>query len=146
MRVPTERKRGGIPRLAEADQGFGPVAVFDPLEERSHHLLQVISQCGTSAYLLPSRGSLVRAPGTCSLAFVALGDSSERDARLSLIRDLKQNGSTILAYEDGLRAWPLAERCRALLAGAAKTLDSAEEQFATEASAHLADLLAKHTE
>ena len=69
----------------------------------------------------------------CRAALVAGGASfpGGRSAP-DIIEHLSRCGVTVIAYADGVNAWPLARRCRFLLRGCSCLLDSAAPAFPEE--------------
>lgn len=56
---------------------------------------------------------------------------------VDVIQELKRRGFQVVAYDDGVDAWPIRQRCRPLLAGATELLDSSNAGF----SGHLQRIL-----
>ncbi len=77
-----------------------------------------------------------------AIAIVALGEpSSSEDPGPNIVSDLTAGGFQVIAYEDGADAWPLAVRCRALLAGGSWLLDSGRPDFEDQLRRLLASVL-----
>jgi two-component system response regulator AtoC len=124
--------RGGDP---PADcPGTSRVLVADRSLTSKHSILEAIAASGATAErirALPSLDALCSEP--CCAALVAAGQSLEEGGTsLQLIERLHQSGCAVIGYEDGAGGWPLARRCRFLLAGCSCLLDSASEAFPIE--------------
>lgn len=132
-----------------AVSGPAPRAVLlaDPVRGRQAMVLGEISGLGAATFLLSTSSYPQHTARRLRLAFVAAGsESSDAQSRLDLIRQLRRAGVRVIAYEDGAAQWPLARRCRLLLAGAAYVLDSGSQSFAEEIRALLGRLLGEEIE
>jgi transcriptional regulator with GAF, ATPase, and Fis domain len=100
--------------------------------------------CGASPYRLSGtrqRVSIVE-PQRYVAAIVALQERPESpNSCLSIVTQLKDAGLCVIAHEFGVAAWPVATRCRVLLAGARHLLDSQRPDFQEVLLATLKDLL-----
>lgn len=65
---------------------------------------------------------------SCEIVAIAL-QSSDADLPLSFIKTARQAGYLVIGYEHRLESWSLRSRCRPLIAGSYKVLDSADPQF-----------------
>ncbi len=78
----------------------------------------------------------------CAAALVPLAVQAKRQAEgLAAIRGFRQRGVPVIAFADGVGAWPLGMRCQALLAGAVRLLDSAQADFSQVLCCQLSRLL-----
>jgi DNA-binding NtrC family response regulator len=105
-------------------------------------VLHVIEECRAAPLPLPDLQAVeaLACSPRCSTAVVATGPP-EGQLALRVIRTLTDKGFTVLAHEDGAGGWPLAARCRLLLAGCGAVLDSATGGFPPELARLLADAL-----
>src|SRR6266581_842994 len=72
-------------------------------------------------------------PDYSDLALIALGDAREPISSVfEMISRYKRSGSLVICYGDGVNRWPVRCKCRPLLAGATRLLDSASAGFATD--------------
>ena len=106
--------------------------------ERFRMIERTIAELGGACLDLSLTGSRWQEREIEGLAVIAMRGSLGQDAAgLALIRDLRQRGIPVLSYADGARDAPVALRCRVLLAGAQRILDSGADEFRHE----LPDLL-----
>jgi len=116
------------------------VIVLDRRESRRDQICRVISGSALCPHALADSqrvGLPEPVTGRC-LTVVGLDDApSARVADLETVEHLKAQGFTVFAVGDGADAWPLADRCRVLLAGASALLDSARDDFAAALEARL---------
>lgn len=104
-------------------RSFPLVLVCDPAGRETSPLSEALREDGPSLRVLRSPAETpVR--GFPALAVVELGNSSEeQDAALKWIAALRKNNCSVVATGCGSRFWPLAKKCRTLLAGACKIFD-----------------------
>jgi DNA-binding NtrC family response regulator len=100
--------------------------------------------CGTRPYRLSGthqRASIVE-PQRYAAAIVALLERPESPKScLPIVTQLRDFGLCVIAHEFGVALWPVATRCRVLLAGARYLLDSQRPDFDEVLVATLKDLL-----
>jgi DNA-binding NtrC family response regulator len=122
------------------------VLVWNPPGSPLRLIDRIVSDCGAHSVFLEALAEVDRIPCSTSAcaALVALGLCPLEDTLgLEVIRRLKGNGFTIIAYEHDSSAWPLGVRCRALLAGASYLLDSGKRGFTQELQRILRGLFAQ---
>jgi transcriptional regulator with GAF, ATPase, and Fis domain len=108
-----------------SDERSLTVLIHDRRVQRRARLQALIVAAGAAPLLADARD----VEGAPALALVAVdgdGEASDEDAlrsALPIVRALSRRSMTILAYGDGVERWPLAQRCRILLAGAPVLLD-----------------------
>ena len=125
------------------------VIAADCQSSRLQLVSRVISDCGAFSRPFSGLAQFVpeEATDTCTLAVVALESKpAPGHPSLEVLRALKRGGFNIVAYEDGLRDWPVVVRCYPLLAGATQLLDSAQRGFPAELKSVLTHLLRSETE
>jgi DNA-binding NtrC family response regulator len=93
---------------------------------------QIIRDAGANPVILEALSDLsgVKLRRQCCVAVVA-ADSQSDDVCIRVIRDLKTNGFEVIACPDA-SAWQLKSKCRLLLAGALRLLDSSSPEFPDE--------------
>lgn len=105
--------------------------VWDRKPERTTQIQRAFREVGISIRVVESSGeteSVSRDTG--AVALVALGNSpAEHEVAFSLIHGFHQSNYAVIAFEDGAGRWPLTARCRVLLAGAKRILDSEAQEF-----------------
>jgi two-component system response regulator PilR (NtrC family) len=111
------------------------VLVCDPSRPCNSYLHDVIAGCGAVPSPITASQALDAesyAPD-CPAALVA-GGASFPDGRSApdIIEHLSRCGVSVIAYADGVNAWPLARRCKFLLHGCSCLLDSAAPAFPEE--------------
>ncbi len=118
-----------LDRLSARDSGL--VALLDPVPNRSRTIRAVLQQAGLSDICMTE--SVSGLPTSADLVLVALGMPPDLNGDvLSEIRRFHVAGTYVIAYEDGSTAWPIGIRCKALLAGARRLLDSSTPVFLEE--------------
>ena len=118
------------------------IPVWDSAVSRRNLVITIIQSCGATAGDGFDRKSCddSRCHG---VALVALDDLHTQAgvSSLSLVRDLKRRGFKIVCYADQILSWPLATRCKALLAGAALLFDSGAQTFSRDLAEALTRLI-----
>ncbi|HET6229335.1 MAG TPA: sigma 54-interacting transcriptional regulator [Longimicrobiaceae bacterium] len=80
------------------------------------------------------------------MAVLALDEPGGSARALVTVRVLREAGSAVLCYGNGVRHWPVGVQCRPVLAGAVHLLDSAQPGFAQELAARVGALHAAERE
>lgn len=109
--------------------------IWDPDPGRLQLITRVASDHGFTPRVISGISLTQRMEIVSSgrIALVALHDVNDPASETLVgIRLLKQREFHVVCYEEGTGSWPLGLRCRALLAGALRILDSAESEFVTE--------------
>ncbi len=103
------------------------VILWDQQPHRRARIRQLVEGVGARAIEI---FELQRALFSSACCVAAVGTGSEPDgAGISALRNLKQQGFEIVAYEDGTEFWSLKLKCLSLLAGAGRLLDSGSANF-----------------
>ncbi len=123
---------GGPP---SQDRDMPAVLLCDSRTIRISTLVELFSKLRASVLLHSPESEPPFALKGSGVGLVALEGEAEFERRIRLLTLLKNAGFALLAYEDGVEWWPLERRCRPLLAGAAKVLDSKADSFASEVAA-----------
>jgi DNA-binding NtrC family response regulator len=95
-------------------------------------IANVIAACGAMPDPISASQHVAdrRPCSLCDTAVVATGQAlSDGSATLNLVRTLHARGFTVIGYEDGVNAWPLASRCKLMLSGCMFLLDSKDDRF-----------------
>ena len=128
----------------EADTRGGDARVVVVYESRIKTVTAVdeaVSRCQLTPRPLPADSQVLRRPGDCGIALVAVaGQPSLHAPVLVSVRRLTDAGCTVLCYADGAAGWPLGVQCRLLIAGAAQLFDSSTASFADELHTRLREL------
>jgi transcriptional regulator with PAS, ATPase and Fis domain len=101
---------------------------------------KIIASTGARAVIIKNACNVQSSP-RCSVAVISLGTSPESTASLNIVGPLKANGFKIIAYGPNLFSWPIANRCRALLAGASILFDCLSPTFGSDLSQALIKIL-----
>lgn len=115
------------------------VYICDDLVPRATALCEMLKGAGVIAEVGSLSSTVVRGNG--NIAVFALGNIFRMEApSLKMLGRFKTLGYLTIAYEDGADAWPLAIKCRPLLAGATKLLDSGKADFPERLAAAVIEL------
>jgi|SRR5712664_209229 len=126
-------------RLATVPVEPPDVQVVDPRATRRESVSQVVAECGAA----PRNAASVHASAAqreARITLVAVGTPPE-SALLEDLHGRSERGGKAVFYEDGAASWPVAARCRCLLAGACALLDSERPTFFDELRRWLLRLL-----
>ena len=118
------------------------IILWDPNNDRRHLVKEIIRSCG-SGIADVFAGDKAEYSSCHSTALIALEELPSEGllTSLNVIRELKQQGFKVVSYADQIFAWPLATRCKALLAGAALLFDSSAPTFSSDLARTLFRLL-----
>lgn len=106
------------------------VLLCDPSENRRDLVSEIIKLHGAQAIPISVAWDLRKFDAARSVALLAVGDSFTTNAPdLELINGCKTAGLTVIAYEDGVKRWPMRSKCLPLVAGAIGLLDSNRAEF-----------------
>src|SRR5262249_50822285 len=94
-------------------------------------LVDAVASCGSTPSVL-DRHTDPEYSSECCVAVIAGALSCAESHRSEIIAGLKAKGFHVIACQDGAETWPLAARCKLLLAGCATLLDSSDPAFAEE--------------
>lgn len=121
-------------KAGDQRKGHGlAVIIVDPLTSRARAVASTVSEAGATAVLLSSSKVLDDdSAASVPVALVAAGNETVHPEALRVVAHLKKRGFEVIAYEDGVRAWNVHDKCMPLIAGAAHLLDSAGAQFPVE--------------
>jgi transcriptional regulator with GAF, ATPase, and Fis domain len=121
------------------------IAGWEPDDSRWPIIEGACTACGARPYRLTGtrQRAAVGEPQRYAAAIVALHERPESpESCLPIVTQLKDFGLCVIAHEFGVATWPIATRCRVLLAGARYLLDSRSPDFQQVLLATLRDLLA----
>ena len=97
------------------------IAVWEPDDSRWPVIEDICTACGACPHRLAGtrqRAAIVE-PQRYAAAIVALhGRPEGPESCLPIVTQLKDFGLCVIAHEFGVATWPVATRCRVLLAGA----------------------------
>lgn len=130
-------------------QAPAKVLIFDRNESRLTFVKKITANCGIKHLTCGNLASAIELAESndCCFALIGLGSCpAADDPCLRAISQFKHRGLKIICYEAGVMKWPVGALCHALLAGAARVLDSARINFAEELRSLLAQLLRTHEE
>ena len=118
------------------------IIVWDSNLNRRHLVKEIIRLCGAGVTDALA-GHEVDYSSCHNTALVALEEMPAEGllSSLDVIRELKQQGFKVVSYADQIFAWPLATRCKVLLAGAALLFDSSAPTFSSDLARTLFRLL-----
>jgi transcriptional regulator with GAF, ATPase, and Fis domain len=120
------------------------IAVWEPDDSRWPVIEDICTACGACPHRLAGtrqRAAIVE-PQRYAAAIVALhGRPEGPESCLPIVTQLKDFGLCVIAHEFGVATWPVATRCRVLLAGARYLLDGQSPDFQEALLATLRDLL-----
>ena len=120
------------------------VASWEPHNGRYPIIEDACAACGARVHRLTTvdQVTAVEGPPHHAAAVVSLREAPDAtDCCLAVVTQLKNVGLSVIAYESGVRNWPISARCRVLLAGAQYLLDSEDQGFGQILRATLKDLL-----
>jgi transcriptional regulator with PAS, ATPase and Fis domain len=125
------------------------IAGWEPDDSRWPIIVGVCTACGARPHRLTGthRSAVIEESQRYAAAIVALHERPESpDSCLPIVTQLKEFGLCVIAHESAVATWPIASRCRVLLAGARYLLDSQSPDFQQVLLATLRDLLATQQE
>jgi Transcriptional regulator containing PAS, AAA-type ATPase, and DNA-binding domains len=145
-----DRTKKGFYRSSSLEirtQGLQPaVLVWDSLLERKRELFAAVREAGEEPWT-GEMDCVVQLAQQGDIALIGLGDIGKiANPTLELVAQLKARGVSVLAYENCVEHWPVAAKCRPLLAGACKLLDSSKVEFKTTLVQTLKQMLCARTE
>lgn len=111
------------------------VLLWDAATQRRSMISEMISAAGGKPQLVATGTPMVPVTqsGDFGIALIAVSTApNEQEFALRGIEKVKAAGLTVIAYEDGIHHWSVRDKCRPLLAGAMRVLDSAAADFATD--------------
>jgi two-component system, NtrC family, response regulator AtoC len=119
------------------------IVLRDDDADRARALKAVARDLGADAIVVADGvREVARSPcNQLRVGLIHLGDTGPGDGALSLVRMLAANRVQVIAHGRGLASWPLGVQCRALLAGAARLLDSSHSSFLHHLQSCVATLL-----
>lgn len=131
----------------ETDDSLWKVVLWESQTSRMQLIERVVTDCGARPYWVGQLSDIEKAArSSCCAAVVALGTYQTDDTLASkVVGSMKQAGLTVIAHEWGTQAWPVAMRCRALLAGASCVLDSEDAGFGQQLQRVLTSVLKQKT-
>jgi hypothetical protein len=143
-RVPPQ-PRTAVPTRDRGDENPAIlIAGWEPDNSRWSVIEGVCTACGASPHRLAGtrhRATIVE-PQRYAAAIVALQERPESPKScLPIVTQLKDVGLCVIAHEFGVAAWPVATRCRVLLAGARYLFDSRSSDFHEVLAATLIPIL-----
>jgi DNA-binding NtrC family response regulator len=109
------------------------VLLCDGAHNRRELIRRIIEQAGGIAWIAETGAApaSVISSGCDPVALVGLGGAGQPNpAPLDLIHSLKGAGVSVIAYEDGVKQWPVRAKCLPLVSGATHLLDSSDAGFA----------------
>lgn len=116
------------------------VSVLDADSGRRARIVRLVEALGCRAVEAPS--TAIAAPGPAVVALLAVDAApGPHEAVLSAIGAGCGQGRQVLCYAAGARDWPVAARCRLLLAGAVAVLEWGDAAFAADLRHWLSRLL-----
>jgi transcriptional regulator with GAF, ATPase, and Fis domain len=118
------------------------VVVWDESSKTLAVVLDLVERCGAKAVVVNGLSRIQDLQvSPCAVVIATSSFGSSETARFDAITRLRARGCSVIAYEDGADAKPLAARCRLLLSGCTVLLDSAAERFAEGFARALSQLL-----
>jgi DNA-binding NtrC family response regulator len=138
--MPREDNHEDLPALASHDlRGAARASTSSWLvvlcdeEPNRRGLISGIVTAAGGAVRLIDEFTLGQLPSHTLLALVAASkEPTPNDPHLAAMSAGRNAGLTVIAYEDGIKHWPVRAKCLPLLAGAAHLLDSGSAEFASE--------------
>jgi transcriptional regulator with GAF, ATPase, and Fis domain len=118
------------------------VAGWEPSDARWAIVEDVCAACAAEVFRFTALGQVQALTDRHPFWAAIVGFEHGTKSGLTVVSHLKRAGLDVIAYEDGLDAWPVSAKCRALLAGAKYLLDSHGADFKQRLGAILNDLLA----
>ena len=110
------------------------VLVWDRKPVRITQIQRALGEAGITIHTMerPAKGEFA-SEGAADVTLVSLGqEPGDQEVALSLICTFRKSMRFVFAFEDGTSRWPLAVRCRALLAGAKRIFDSEAPEFLSD--------------
>ena len=106
------------------------VILWDEHRHRQQEISTLIENAGLQPVNIkdPSDRSLVEFSTKCFVALASTG-AAAGGIGMQVIRDLKDKGFKVIAYEGGAERWPIGTKCLPLLAGAVELFDSSRTDF-----------------
>lgn len=129
---------------AMQDYALAPVGVLcERRAARLETVSRVVGECGARLYDAGSFAAVEEGDAYAGgIVLVALNECPGAEAPLAgQIGALRRAGLFVVCYGDGVRSWPLGQRCQLLLAGALDILDSGHAEFSQELARTLARLV-----
>ncbi len=119
----------------------GSVVLCDDYQERRASTSRIVADAGADVVVVSPR-TIAGSRDRHSIAIVGLdGAPEESSSAIHAIRRLASEMHSVIAHERGSAGWPLALRCRVLLAGACCLLDDDAPDFELSLRARLEKLL-----
>jgi transcriptional regulator with PAS, ATPase and Fis domain len=119
------------------------VVLCDPARARRDLVRGIIEAAGCIPRIVDAVPLDPRGLSDCDpLLLVAMANSTtQAEPVLKRVSEFKNSGCSIIAYQDGVKHWPMRSKCLPLVAGAAYLLDSASAGFGTELRRLLEEML-----
>jgi two-component system response regulator PilR (NtrC family) len=124
---------GGDPARASPSPWL--VVLCDGEPDRRALVSQIVTAAGGAVRIVDgfALARISEVPTHTLAALVAAGNETvSANPHLATITACKNAGLTVIAYENGVRHWPVRAKCLPLLAGAAHLLDSGCAEFAPQ--------------